>query len=87
MLFSLKRQRHNRQNTLAVDPAEGKTGKKLYFSPYCGDGTTTYYNRAFLFGSVLYMVVLFHQYTEIYAFYPFFPLAGPVTGGFYWLFP
>ena len=31
MLFSLKRQRHNRQNTLAVDPAEGKTGKRLYF--------------------------------------------------------
>lgn len=26
MLFSLKFQRDNRQNTLAVDPAKGKTG-------------------------------------------------------------
>ena len=72
MLFPLKLQRDNRKKALAVAPAEGKTGKKLYSSPYCGDGTTTYYNRAFLFGSVLYMVVLLHQYTELYAFYPFF---------------
>ena len=33
-----------------------------------------------------YMVVLFQQYTEIYAFYPNFPLEGSVIGGFYWLF-
>ena len=46
MLFSLKLQRDNRKNALAVDPAEGKTGKRLYFSLYCGDETTTYYNRA-----------------------------------------
>ena len=52
-VFSLKLQRDNRKKALAVDPAEGKTGKRLYFSPYCGDGTTTYYNRAFLFGSVI----------------------------------
>ena len=45
MLFLLKFQRNNRKNTLAVDPATGKTGKKLYFSPYCGDETTTSYNR------------------------------------------
>ena len=31
MLFSLKFQRDNRKNALAVDPAEGKTGKRLYF--------------------------------------------------------
>ena len=32
MLFSLKFQRDNRQNALAVDPAKGKTGeKRLYF--------------------------------------------------------
>ena len=31
MLFSLKLQRDNWENTLAVDPAKGKTGKKLYF--------------------------------------------------------
>ena len=42
MLFSLKLQRDNRKNTLAVDPAKGKTGKKLYFSPHCGDETNTY---------------------------------------------
>ena len=47
MLYSLKLQRDNRQNALAVDPAKGKTGKKLHFSPHCGDETTTCYNRAF----------------------------------------
>ncbi len=31
MLFFLKLQRDNRKNALAVDPAKGKTGKKLYF--------------------------------------------------------
>ena len=45
MLFSLKLQRDNRKNALAVDPAKGKTGKKLYFSPHCGDETTTYYKE------------------------------------------
>ncbi len=29
ILFSLKLQRDNRQNALAVDPAKGKTGKKM----------------------------------------------------------
>ena len=53
MLFPLKLQRDNRKKALAVDPAEGKTGKKLYFSPYCGDETTLYYDRAFLFGSAI----------------------------------
>jgi len=31
MLFPLKPQGNNRQNALAVDPAKGKTGKRLYF--------------------------------------------------------
>ena len=44
--FSLKLQRDKRKNALAVDPAKGKTEKRLYFSPYCGDETTTYSNRA-----------------------------------------
>ena len=48
MLFSLKLQRDNRKNALAVDPARGKLEKRLYFSLHCGDETTTYYNRAFL---------------------------------------
>ena len=47
MLFSLKFQRNNRQNTLAVNSAKGKTGEKTAFSPRCGDETTTY-GRAFL---------------------------------------
>ena len=47
MLFSLKLQRDNRKNALAVDPARGKLEKRLYFSLHCGDETTTYYNRAF----------------------------------------
>ena len=34
-LFSLKFQRNNRQNTLAVDSAKGKTGEKAAFSPRC----------------------------------------------------
>ena len=32
-----------------MDPAKGKTRKKLYFSPHRGDETTTYYNRAIRF--------------------------------------
>ena len=47
--FFLKLQRDNRKNALTVDPAKGKTGKKLYFSTHCGDETTTYSNRAFLY--------------------------------------
>ena len=46
MLYSLKLQRDNRQNALAVDPDKGKTGKKAVFSPHCGDETTINYNRA-----------------------------------------
>ena len=33
-----------------------------------------------------YMVVLFSNILKIYAFYPSFPPAGSVVGGFYWLF-
>ena len=36
--FSLKLQRNNRQNALAVDSAKGKA-KKAVFSPCCGDET------------------------------------------------
>ena len=32
-----------------------------------------------------HMVVLLHQYTEIYTFFTF-PLVGSMIGGFYWLF-
>ena len=32
MFFSLKLQRDNRQSALTVDPAKGKTGKKLYIT-------------------------------------------------------
>ena len=45
-LFFLETPKDNRKKALAVDPAKGKL-EKLYF-PYCGDETTTYYNRALL---------------------------------------
>ena len=49
--FSLKLQRNNRKNALAVDPAKGKIRKKLYFSSHCGDETTVYYKSlAFSYG-------------------------------------
>ena len=37
MLFSLKLQRNNQQNALAMDSAKGKVGEKAAFSPRCGD--------------------------------------------------
>ena len=44
--FSLNPQRDRRKNALAVAHAKGKLEKRLYFSPHCGDETTTCYNRA-----------------------------------------
>ena len=38
----MKLKRDNRKNGLTVDPTKGKTGKKLYFSSYCGDETNIY---------------------------------------------
>ena len=50
ILFSLKFQRDNQQNALAVwIPPRGKPEKKAVFSPHCGDETTTNYNRAFFY--------------------------------------
>ena len=49
MLFSLKLQRDNRKMPQPWIPPRGKLEKKLYFSPHCGDETTTYYNRAIRF--------------------------------------
>ena len=48
MLFSLKIQRDNSQNTLTVDPPRGKLEKRLYFSPHCGNETTTYITEPFV---------------------------------------
>ena len=44
--FSLKFQRNNQQNALARVPPRGKLEKRVVFSPYCGDETTPYYDRA-----------------------------------------
>ena len=55
MLFPLKLQRDNRKKALAVDPAEGKTGKNPYFT-VCGDETATDYDRAL---SIRYRLVFF----------------------------
>ena len=48
MLFSLKFQRDNRKNALAVAPANEKLDKKTVLSPYSGDETATY-NRAIIY--------------------------------------
>ena len=48
MLFSLKLQRDTPKNTLAVDPPRGKLEKRLYFSPHCGNETTTYITEPFV---------------------------------------
>ena len=47
MLFSLKLQRDNRQNALAVDPAKGKTGEKGCIFTTLWDEITAYYDRTF----------------------------------------
>ncbi|MBS6141712.1 MAG: hypothetical protein KH745_03810, partial [Bilophila sp.] len=48
MFFSLKFQRNNQQNALALDSAKGKTGKRLYFH-YAVEITATYHDRALFF--------------------------------------
>ncbi len=61
MLFSLKFQRNDQQNTLAKDSVNGKPDKKAVFSSCCGDEATICYDRALLkqfiavFLSVLYL--------------------------------
>ena len=47
MLFSLKLQRDNRQNALAVVPDKGKTGEKGCIFTTLGDEITAYYDRTF----------------------------------------
>ena len=49
MLFSLKFQRNNQQNALAIGFAKGKTGEKGCIFTTLWDETTAYYDRAFLF--------------------------------------
>ena len=45
--FSLKLQRENRQNALAVAPCKEKTEKKAVFSPHYGAETAINFNRAY----------------------------------------
>ena len=47
MPFSLNLQRDNRKNTLAVDPAKGKTGEKGCIFTTLWDEITAYYDRTF----------------------------------------
>ena len=44
--FFLETPKDNRKKSLSRGSRKGKTGKKLYFSPHCGDETTTYYDRS-----------------------------------------
>ena len=87
MLFSLKFQRNNRQNALAMDSTKGKLEKKAVFSSRCGDEATAYYDRAFFF-RLCPRIWLFHLHSmvkrEAVSF--IFPLIGSMVGGFYWLF-
>ena len=47
MFYFLNFQRDNRLNASAMDSANGKKRRKrLYFAPYCGDETITFYDRA-----------------------------------------
>ena len=46
MLFSLKFQRNNQQNALAIDSAKGKTGEIGCIFTTLWDETTAYYDRA-----------------------------------------
>ena len=48
MLFSLKFQRNNQKNALAIGFAKGKTGEKGCIFTTLWDETTAYYDRAFL---------------------------------------
>ena len=55
--FSLKLQRNNQLNALAVVPAKGKTGEKGCIFTTLWDEITAYYDRAFL-NHKYYLVVL-----------------------------
>ena len=57
MLFSLKFQRDNQKNALAIGFAKGKTGEKGCIFTTLRDETTAYYDRAFL-NHKYYLVVL-----------------------------
>ena len=88
--FSLKFQRDNRKNALAVDPAKGKIGKKAVFSPYCIDKTTTYYKEPKRKGSAIVSCCFILQYAYHIDFFPNFLTNGlydwGVLGAFYSLF-
>ena len=49
MLFSLKFQRNNQQNALAIGFAKGKTGEIGCIFTTLWDETTAYYDRAYVF--------------------------------------
>ena len=51
--FSLKFQRNNQQNALAIGFAKGKTGEKGCIFTTLWDETTAYYDRAKLFNCFL----------------------------------
>ena len=91
MLFSLKLQRNNRQNALAVVPAKGKTWKRLYFNSVIKTkqpNTITepfsmhYKNR--LYHSI--WLFYFSSMLKIETFSPIFPLPDSIIEASYWLF-
>ena len=60
--FSLKLQRDNRKNALAVDPAKEKTEKRLYFPLYCVVETTTNYKQSLLYSEHANNTALLYHY-------------------------
>ena len=75
MLFSLKFQRNNQQNALAIGSAKGKTGEKGCIFTTLWDETTAYYDRAIFYRSRQY-IRLFHPQSmmKIRPFSPAFPV-------------
>ena len=96
--FSLKFQRDNQQNALAMDSTDGKTGEKAVF-PQHGE------NTAFLSGFsadglhdwdifeqlniwLCHSTCLFHLYSTLkYSLFSSFPLGDFMAEAFCWLFP
>ena len=55
--FSLKFQRNNQQNALAIGFAKGKTGEKGCIFTTLWDETTAYYDRAKNLGCVVNYII------------------------------
>ena len=85
MLFSLKLQRDNRQNALAVDPAKGKTGEKgcIFTALWRWNNHILWQSQTFWKGSIIRLWLFHLPNMGIRPFSPAFPLAGSIAEVFY----